>query len=65
MRWLRPILTLIGAIALLIGLLWIGQGLGFINWPSSSFMLGRQEWAIRGGALAVIGVIVLLRSRRR
>lgn len=65
MRWLRPILTIVGAIALLIGLLWIGQGLGMINWPSSSFMLGRQEWAIRGGALAVIGVIVLLRSRRR
>ncbi|MGN6270484.1 MAG: hypothetical protein ACTHM0_11405 [Sphingomonas sp.] len=65
MRWLRPILTVIGAIALLIGLLWIGQGLGVVNWPSSSFMLGRQEWAIRGAALAVIGVIVLLRARRR
>jgi len=65
MRWLRPILTLIGAVALLIGLLWIGQGLGFIHWPSSSFMLGQQEWAIRGAALAVVGVILLLRSRRR
>jgi len=65
MRWLRPILTVIGAVALLIGLLWIGQGLGLVAWPRSSFMLGRQEWAIRGGALAVIGVIVLLRARRR
>ena len=65
MRWVRPILTVIGAVALLIGLLWIGQGLGVINWPQSSFMLGRQEWAIRGAALAVIGVIVLLRARRR
>jgi hypothetical protein len=65
MRWVRPILTIIGAIALLIGLLWIGQGLGFIRWPSSSFMLGQQEWAIRGGALAVVGVILLLRARRR
>jgi hypothetical protein len=65
MRWLRPILTLIGAVALLIGLLWIGQGLGFIHWPRSSFMLDQQEWAIRGGALVVIGVIVLLRTRRR
>jgi hypothetical protein len=65
MRWLRPILTLIGAVALLIGLLWIGQGLGFIRWPSESFMLGQQEWAIRGAALAVVGVILLLRSRRR
>jgi hypothetical protein len=45
--------------------LWIGQGLGFIHWPRSSFMLDQQEWAIRGGALVVIGVIVLLRTRRR
>ena len=65
MRWLRPILTVVGAVALLIGLLWIGQGLGVINWPRSSFMLGQQEWAIRGAALAVIGVVVLLRARRR
>jgi len=65
MRWLRPILTIVGAIALLIGLLWIGQGLGFINWPRSSFMLGQQEWAIRGAALVVVGVVVLLRTRRR
>jgi hypothetical protein len=65
MRWLPPILTVIGAIALLIGLLWIGEGLGIVNWPSWSSMLGRQEWAIRGAALAVIGVIVLLRARRR
>jgi hypothetical protein len=65
MRWLRPILTLIGAVALLIGLLWIGQGLGFIHWPRSSFMLGAKEWAIRGAALVVIGVVVLLRARRR
>ena len=65
MRWLRPTLTIIGGLALLIGLLWVGQGLGVIRWPSASFMLGQQEWAIRGGALAVIGVILLLRARRR
>lgn len=65
MRWLRPFLTVVGVIALLIGLLWIGQGLNLVLWPSESFMLGQQEWAIRGAALVVVGVIVLLRSRRR
>jgi len=65
MRGLRLLLTIIGGVALLVGLLWIGQGLGFIRWPRSSFMLGQQEWAIRGAALFVVGLIVLLRTRRR
>lgn len=64
MRGLRLVLTIIGVAALLMGLLWIGQGLGIIMWPASSFMLAQREWAIRGAALAVVGVIVLLRARR-
>ena len=64
MRWVRPILTLIGAVALLIGLLWIGQGLGVINWPSSSFMIKQIQWAGYGAALAALGLILIWQSKR-
>jgi hypothetical protein len=56
--------TLLGILALLIGLLWIGQGSGTINWPQSSFMISQTQWAWYGAALAVVGVILIWRGRQ-
>jgi hypothetical protein len=56
---------ILGLIALLMGLLWIGQGTGYIHWPASSFMIDQRPWALRGAILAVIGLILILVSRRR
>lgn len=64
MRRLRPILLAIGVLLALIGLLWIGQGLGYIAWPRSSFMLGDTDWADYGAALAVAGLLLVLVARR-
>jgi hypothetical protein len=36
---MRKVLLIVGVLALAIGLLWIGQGTGVINWPQSSFMI--------------------------
>jgi hypothetical protein len=46
-------------------LLWVGQGLGYIQWPASSFMLDQRPWVMRGAILAAVGVIVVLLARRR
>ena len=62
---MKQAILIIGVIALLIGLLWIGQGLGVIRWPASSFMIDVRPWAIRGAALALVGVALIWRSRRR
>lgn len=61
---LRPILLLLGAALALMGMLWIGQGLGYIHWPASSFMLDRAIWANRGTIVAVIGLVLILIARR-
>ena len=61
---LRNILVVIGVLATLMGLLWIGQGLGYIHWPASSFMLDQRPWADRGAALAVVGLLLILVARR-
>jgi uncharacterized membrane protein len=64
MRRLRPVLLALGVLMTLMGLLWIGQGLGYIKWPASSFMLDQRPWADRGAILAVLGLSLILVARR-
>ncbi len=64
MRRARPVLLSVGVLMALMGLLWIGQGLGYIHWPESSFMLDQRPWADRGSALAVAGLLLILVARR-
>ena len=63
----RMLIMVIAVLAVLMGLLWNGQGLGLIMWPASSFMLADRQWAYNGAILAAVGllVIVLLRRSRR
>ncbi len=61
---LRSILMVIGVLCALMGFLWIGQGLGYVHWPRSSFMLDQRPWADRGAALAVLGLVLILAARR-
>jgi hypothetical protein len=60
---MRGLLLTFGILALLIGLIWIGQGTGTINWPQSSFMIRQIQWAWYGAALAAVGVILIWRGR--
>jgi hypothetical protein len=62
---MKTALLVVGVLGLLMGLLWIGQGLGFIHWPASSFMLDERPWAGRGVILALVGFVLILLSRRR
>lgn len=57
------LLLILGLVALAVGVLWIGQGLGVIAWPASSFMISQIQWAGYGAALAAIGLILLWQSR--
>ncbi len=61
---MRQLLLIIGLLALAMGLLWIGQGLGVINWPQSSFMIKQIQWAGYGAALAALGLILIWQSKR-
>jgi hypothetical protein len=62
---LRTILTVVGVAAVLVGLLWIGQGLGYVRWPASSFMIDSHRWSLHGTLLAMIGLGLILYARRR
>jgi uncharacterized membrane protein len=61
---MRRLLLIVGLLALAMGLLWIGQGLGVINWPQSSFMIRQMQWAGYGAALGALGLILIWQSKR-
>jgi hypothetical protein len=58
-----PLLT-IGLLALLIGLLWIGQGTGYVRWPQSSFMIDQISWAWYGAGLGFVGLVLVVLAYR-
>ena len=61
---MKTVLLIIGILALLVGLVWIGQGTGYFRYPPSSFMIDQTAWAYRGSALALAGLIGIVIARR-
>jgi hypothetical protein len=51
----RSGLVVVGAIVFLVGLVWVGQGLGYIK---GSFMTGDVKWFWIGLAMVVVGFVV-------
>ncbi len=62
---MKTALNILGLAAIVMGLLWIGQGLGLVPWPESSFMIDQRPWAWRGAALAGVGAVLLFLASRR
>lgn len=61
---LKGIMAIVGIAAILMGGLWILQGLDIVRWPSSSFMLGDTTWTRNGAVLAVVGALLVWFARR-
>jgi len=61
---IKALLILIGIMALAGGLLFVGQGLGYIPWPASSFMINDRKWVYYGGGIALVGLALILVARR-
>jgi len=51
-----------GVLVLLVGLVFIGQGLGFLR--SSSFMVDDRRWALIGAGMVVLGSAIVAWDRR-
>ncbi|WP_375431722.1 hypothetical protein [uncultured Friedmanniella sp.] len=58
----RIVSIVVGVLALLIGLVWTGQGSGMIG---GSVMSGQQMWLYIGIVVAVLGIVLLVRAFRR
>ena len=57
-------LVIIGLVLLAAGLLFVGQGLGMIRWPAESFMIDQTRWIYYGGAIAAVGLLLIIVARR-
>ena len=59
---MRPTRLVLAAVFALVGIVWLGQGLGFIP---GSFMTGNLFWAAVGAVLLAGAVLVVVMERRR
>jgi hypothetical protein len=62
---MKAALMLIGIVVLAAGLVFVGQGLGYIRWPASSFMISEIKWAYYGGGIAVVGILLIIIAHSR
>lgn len=60
---MKTLLLIFGLLLLLLGLLFMAQGSGFLPWPKESFMIGDRNWVFYGGAIAAVGLLVIFASR--
>ena len=56
---------ILGILATLVGLIWIGQGTGYFPYPASSFMISQKPWVYYGAGLAIIGLFMIGFSRAK
>ena len=61
---MQTLLTLIGIVLFLAGLVFMGQGSGYFPYPASSFMINAREWIYYGAAIAVVGLLLIIFARR-
>ena len=57
---MKTLLLLIGIVVCAAGIVFVGQGLGYINWPASSFMINETKWVYYGGGIAIVGIALII-----
>ncbi len=65
MKFVKILAVILGVLMVLMGCLWIGQGLNIIKWPADSFMIGVPMWSWNGMFLAMAGAALIWWSRRK
>jgi hypothetical protein len=58
----KIVMMVLGVLLVLVGCIWILQG---INVLPGSFMTGQMQWAVYGAIAVVIGVLLVVSSRRK
>ncbi|WP_353510093.1 hypothetical protein [Intrasporangium sp.] len=57
----RTVSLVLGGVLVVLGLVWFGQGMG---WIGGSGMSGVRLWAVIGPILAVVGAVLIVRGLR-
>jgi hypothetical protein len=59
---MKIVLNIVGVLLVLIGSIWILQGM---NVMLGSSMSGQMRWAVRGGILVIAGIVGLVWANRK
>ena len=59
---MKLILTIASLVAMAVGAFWVLQGTGIVQ---QGFMANHMEWAYRGGALVVVGLVAFVFASRQ
>ena len=62
---MRTLLTILGIVLVIAGIVFIGQGSGYFPYPADSFMISQTRWVYYGAAIAVAGALILIFALRR
>ncbi len=60
---MKTLMLIVGVLAVLLGVLWMGQGTGYITQIASP-MIGVMRWTYYGATVAIIGIGLIWYSRR-
>jgi uncharacterized membrane protein len=61
---MQTLLTIVGVVLLIAGVVFMGQGSGYFPYPASSFMVNANQWIYYGAGLAVVGFALIVLARR-
>jgi hypothetical protein len=61
---MKTVLLIVGALVLLLGLHWIGQGTGYFPWPHNPVMDMQPRWTYIGIGTGLAGLVIIWFSRR-
>jgi energy-converting hydrogenase Eha subunit E len=61
----QQLIFLAGAIVMLLGILWAGQGSGTIPYPPTSPMINNSQWIYYGALMIVLGLGAMWYARRK
>ena len=62
---MRVLLTIIGILLALFGLIWFLQGTNIMPYPPGGFMNGQTRWIINGAIAFLVGVGLIVWANRR
>jgi hypothetical protein len=61
---MKALLTILGIVLIIAGVVFMGQGSGYFPYPRSSFMISQTPWIYYGAGIAVVGVVLFILARR-
>jgi len=62
---MRLAIAIVGIVLIVVGAVWIGQGMGYFPYPASSFMINDRTWAYAGAAALVLGLLLVAFNLQR